>query len=184
MHSYKTRRDHAKNKRNVERNVARNVTPHAKQNTKTSKNKTIEIFNNNESFPSLKESFNVSQMSFASIAKKVEVIEVVKPIVSDVKPGWVHIRMNKGKIEYKFNKTDKHTCTMEDVIYEEKRLSKYLFTKRVMFQQETHDILNDTLGDLSPYWNTKTILQMHEDDDYQEEYYNNYYAGHSDSDNE
>jgi len=125
------------------------------------------------SFPTLKETLTSTgtkpkPKSFASVAKKMEEKVVVKPYVSDVKPGWIHIRKNKGKIEFKYNRTDRNTVTEEDIINEEKRFSHYLFMRRVTLQQWDRDIQNEMLGDLSPYWNTKTILEMHEEDDYQE----------------
>ena len=166
----------------------RGVTPIKKQSNETT---LIEI-NDNKSFPSLKESltanYNTSHMSFASIAKKVDQQVKVEKKVSDVKPGWVHIRRNKntGSIEFKNNPTNKNTYTIEDEIYEEKRLSKYLFTRRVTLQQWVRDIENEMLGDLSPFWNTKTILEMHEDKDFQEgdydDDYNNYNNNSENSD--
>jgi len=123
--------------------------------------------NNNldkQSFPTLIETLTPLQAkSFASVAKRVEVVDKVIPYVSDVKPGWVHIRSHKGQIQFKYNMTNRNTSTLEDVIYEEKRLGNYLFTRRVTLQQEERDIQNEMLGDLSPFWNTKTILEMHDD---------------------
>ena len=125
--------------------------------------------NNNldkQSFPTLIETLTLTPLqakSFASVAKRVEVVDKVIPYVSDVKPGWVHIRRHKGMIQFKYNMTNRNTSTLEDVIYEEKRLGNYLFTRRVTLQQEERDIQNEMLGDLSPFWNTKTILEMHDD---------------------
>jgi hypothetical protein len=121
-------------------------------------------------FPTLKETIKSVSLpkSFASVTKKVDPIIIVAPIISDVKPGWVHIRKHKSQIQFKSNATNKFTCTLEDEIYEEKRLGNYLFKKRVWFQQEYRDHQNELLGDLSPYWNAKTITEMHEEDEYQE----------------
>ena len=53
-------------------------------------------------------------------------------------------------------------------------------------QQWVRDIENEMLGDLSPFWNTKTILEMHEDKDFQEgdydDDYNNYNNNSENSD--
>jgi len=128
-----------------------------------------------DAFPTLKETLTLTHKSFAAVAKKVEVVVEVKTPLSDVPPGWIHIRRNKNKdnknkglIEFNYNRTDRNTSTMEDVIYEEKRLSNYLFKRRVTLQQWDRDIQNEMLGDLSPFWNTKTILEMHDDKDFQE----------------
>ena len=153
------------------------------KNILNNNNNTLSI--NKESFPTLNEvvkSSTKNVKSFASVAKKVEAKEEVKLVISDVKPGWVHIRKHKGQIQFKSNPTYRNTYTEEDVIYEEKRLSNYLFIRRVTLQQEARDIENERLGDLSPYWNTKTILEMHEDDHYQEgDYEEDYVSCHSDS---
>ena len=134
-------------------------------------------------FPTLKETLTTSRVtqSFASVTKKVDPIILVVPIISDVKPGWVHIRQHKGQIQFKSNPTNKLTYSIEDEIYEDKRLSKYLFKRRTTLQQEYRDIQTELLGDLSPYWNTKTIAEMHEDDEYQEgDFEEDYTSGHSD----
>ena len=171
----------------------------SQENKYISPNKRIINNNNNnnnnildkQSFPTLKETLTPLQAkSFASVAKKVDVSVKVIPIVSDVKPGWIHIRRQKGQIhtgpiQFKYNMTNRNTSTMDDVIYEEKRLGNYLFRRRVTLQQEERDIQNEMLGDLSPYWNTKTLSEMYENDDYQEgDYEDDYSSGHSDySDN-
>ena len=146
--------------------------------TATATNKTSQL--DKLSFPTLKETLTSTSnhpKSFAAVAQKVEAVVEVKIPLSDVPPGWIHIRrnknknkdnINKGVIEFNYNRTDRNTSTIEDVIYEEKRLSKYLFNRRVTLQQWDRDIQNEMLGDLSPFWNTKTILEMHEDSDYQE----------------
>lgn len=182
---------------NVTRNNNKYVAPNKRQSASartqapasktTSASKSISL--DQQSFPTLKETLTLTHThprSFASVAKKVEAIVEVKPQVSDVSPGWIHIRKNKnnGTIEFKYNRTDRNTSTMEDVIYEEKRLSKYLFTRRVAYQQWERDFQNEMLGDLSPYWNIKTIMEMHDDEDYQEGDYDendNIYTDNSDN---
>jgi hypothetical protein len=159
------------------------IAPNNRQQPKHNNNNNNNNNNNQldkQSFPTLTETLTPLQAkSFASVAKKVEVVDKVIPYVSDVKPGWVHIRrhkgtgtgtgtVHKGTIQFKYNMTNRNTSTLEDVIYEEKRLGNYLFTRRVTLQQEERDIENEMLGDLSPFWNTKTISEMHEDADFQE----------------
>ena len=179
------------NKNNNNNNNNKYVAPNKRQTISASASKTTSasasISLDQQSFPTLKETLQTHPRSFASVAQKVEAVVEVKPKVSEVSPGWIHIRKNKntGAIEFNYNRTDRNTSTMEDVIYEEKRLSKYLFTRRVTLQQWERDFQNEMLGDLSPYWNKKTILEMHEDEDYQEGDYdendNIYNDNHSDN---
>jgi len=50
------------------------------------------------SFPTLKETLTSNHpKSFAAVAKKVEAVVEVKTPLSDVSPGWIHIRRNKNK---------------------------------------------------------------------------------------
>jgi len=181
------------NNNNNNNNNNKYVAPNKRQTASASASKTASasMSLDQQSFPTLKEMLttvkHLHPRSFASVAQKVEAVVEVKPKVSEVSPGWIHIRKNKntGRIEFNYNRTDRNTSTMEDVIYEEKRLSKYLFTRRVTLQQWERDFQNEMLGDLSPYWNKKTILEMHEDEDYQEGDYdendNIYNDNHSDN---
>jgi len=164
---------------NKNKYVAPNKRP---QSTRAQQSESLDV----NLFPTLKETLTTSRrgpQSFASITKKVDPIILVVPIISDVKPGWVHIRKHKGEIQFKSNPTNKNTFSIEDEIYEDKRLSNYLFKRRTTLQQEYRDIQTELLGDLSPYWNTRTIAEMHEDDEYQEGDYDDdytYTSEHSD----
>lgn len=138
-----------------------------------------------QSFPTLGETMkNTTKkvMNFASAAQKVEPKIEVKLIISDIKPGWIHIRMCKGKIQFRHNLINKNT--IDDEIKEDIMIGNYLFNKRVTIQQWERDVQNELLGDLSPYWNSKTVLEIHDNDDDEEKYYDddeNYSSEYSDS---
>ena len=138
-----------------------------------------------QDFPTLGETMKTPAkkvMNFASAAQKVEQKIEIKPIVSDIKPGWIHIRMINGKIQYRHNMINKDT--LEEEIKEDKMIGDYLFKKRVTIQQWERDVQNELLGDLSPYWNAKTVLEIHDSDNDNDKYYDddeNYSSEYSDS---
>jgi hypothetical protein len=157
------------------------ITPFKRSKTNTNSKLNTNILDK-QLFPSLVETIKRSTkkvMNFALATKKVEEIIDIKPKVSDIKPGWIHLRMINGKLQYRYNMIVKNNSDKEDKI-----LGDYLFKKRVTLQQWERDMQNELLGDLSPYWNTKTVLEMHNNDNDIDKYYDddeNYSSEYSDS---
>ena len=120
--------------------------------------------NDDSAFPTLNQSITSGNLkpslSFANAAKK----EVVKPqldVISDVKPGWVHIRKHKGKIEYKYGKASERYP-----YYDESRVSNdTIFMRRLVIEQYERDNDIIRLGDLSQYYGEKTIYEMFEEEE-------------------
>jgi len=110
------------------------ITP-SKRNKNNSKESNKSILDE-QSFPTLGETMKSPEkkvMNFASAAKKAEEKIETKPIVSDIKPGWIHIRKINGKIQYRHNMINKNT--LEEEMKEDKMISDYLYKKRVATQQ-------------------------------------------------
>ena len=81
--------------------------------------------------------------------KKVEQPALDK---DSVKPGWVHIRHGgpKGRYEYTYGPAV-FNAYMEDA-FQRDLASQYISKRRVWRDQVHIQRMNDTLGDLSPYW--------------------------------
>ena len=124
--------------------------------------------NDDSAFPtlnSLTSSTNLKPLlSFANATKK-EVIQETADFVSDVEPGWIHIRKNNntGKIEYKYGKsTVRYPCSNDNF---EQRLSRIIFNNRLAIEQYERDSDIIRLGDLSEYYGEKTIYEMFEEEE-------------------
>jgi hypothetical protein len=115
-------------------------------------------------------------LSFANATKNKEVNkDTTDLITSDVIPGWVHIRLNDGKIEYKYGKsTDRYRCSDDNF---ENRLSSIICKNRLAKEQYERDNDIYRLGDLSDYYGEKTIYELFEEEE------NLLYNNNSDSDN-
>jgi hypothetical protein len=118
---------------------------------------------NDSAFPSLNSSATSSTLkpllSFANATKKV-VNKASETVINEVKPGWVLIRKNNGKTEYKYGKaTNRYPCSDDNF---ENRLSRVILNNRLA--KEQYEIDNDIirLGDLSTYYGGKTIYEMFE----------------------
>lgn len=120
---------------------------------------------NEEEFPSLAtacKAFVNPKMSFASIMKKVE--EKPKLLENPYKPGWLYIKRVKQEgvsssiqfIQGPPVPIDEYYLSID---YEQEHCD-YLFNKRITKMQEEQDRSIDTLGDLSPYWNTPDVLEV------------------------
>ena len=95
-------------------------------------------------------------LSFANATKK-EVNKQRVDIVSDVKPGWVHIRKHNGKIEYKYGKVTECLPYYND--------NNSIFNNRLAKEQYERDSDIIRLGDLSEYYGKKTIYEQFEDEE-------------------
>ena len=117
-------------------------------------------------------------LSFANATKnkEVNINEVAADLIkSDVIPGWVYIRTNNGKIEYKYGKsTDRYSCSDDNF---EHRLSSIMCNNRLAKEQyeRNNDIYR--LGDLSEYYGEKTVYELFEEEEFL------LYKNNSDSDN-
>jgi hypothetical protein len=96
-----------------------------------------------------------TKISFASALNnsKKNVIEESTTLL----PGWVYIKKINGKINYKYGVM---TDNAKEEERQERKLSKIFFKQRIARLQWNHDLLNNTLGDLSPYWESKTLYEL------------------------
>jgi hypothetical protein len=122
--------------------------------------------NDNSAFPSLSQTSNASNvrvtLSFAN-ATKNKINSVNEVIATDSKPGWVHIRKNNGKIEYKYGKsTRRYPCSDDNF---ENRLNHTIFNIRLLKEQYERDNDIIRLGDLSEYYGEKTLHEMFEEEE-------------------
>ncbi len=116
-------------------------------------------------FPSLGETIKKSKtqgtpISFSSAAaKKIEEPQV--STIQDVLPGWVHIRWNQGKIQYKYGKLleDHYREDIEDA---GQIRSRIILKNRIA--REEYDRMRDieNLGDLSEFYGQPTLAEMYE----------------------
>jgi hypothetical protein len=96
-------------------------------------------------------------ISFSSAAaKKVEAPIVVK---MDVLPGWVLIRRNEGKIEYKYGKEVSKPPDESDAV-----LSRIILKNRIDREQYDRDREIDRLGDFSEFYGQPTLAEIYEND--------------------
>lgn len=137
-----------------------------------------EEFNLNEKidvFPTLGETFKPSstaaaaaiagtnKMNFASVAKYVDT-SVKEEKVVEVQPGWVHIRKHNGKIEYKYG-AQKHDPSLEWYFVQEDAFIDKNFIKSIIARlQYAQDYENESLGDLSAYYDFPNIQEKLEAD--------------------
>jgi len=96
-------------------------------------------------------------ISFSSAAaKKVEPPKVVK---IDILPGWVHIRRNKGIIQYKYGKEVTRPADESDEV-----ISRIILKNRIAREQYDRDRDIDRLGDLSEFYGQLTLDEIYEKD--------------------
>ena len=136
-----------------------------------------------ELFPSLGETMSKNAnhlLSFSSIAAKK--IEQPKKEKAEVAPGWVHIRKNKGKIEYKYGALlplDYKAMERKETI-----LGNLLFKYQMASQQYERDMDVVRLGDLSEYYEKPTLAELHEIDMQNEQVAEDEYYEESDKEEE
>ena len=76
--------------------------------------------------------------------------------------GWVYLKKKEGKIYYKYGVMSEHytNLLLENQAYESRR-DRIHFKIRIDRLQQERNIINDLLGDLSPYWEVKTLYEMY-----------------------
>lgn len=135
-----------------------------------------EEFNLNEKigvFPTLGETLKPSsnaasviatnKMNFASVAKYVDKTVKEEKVV-EVQPGWVHIRKYNGKTEYKYG-AQKNDHSLEWYILHEDAFIDKNFVKSIIARlQYAQDYENESLGDLSEYYDFPSIQEKLEAD--------------------
>jgi hypothetical protein len=161
-------------------------TSSAFQNNNNNKNKNKYIPPNRQSFPTkkkeLKKEFSLESqasafptlsrndndklnkpiLSFAN-ATKTKQPEVTAAVVSDVLPGWICIRNNNGKIEYKLGEpSTRYPCSDDHM---ELKLSNDMINNRLAKAQYERDNDVTQLGDLSRYYGAKTLLELFADEE-------------------
>ena len=99
--------------------------------------------------------------SFASALNNEEkniAQEAIKEEAATTKPGWVSIKRIDGKINYQYGEmTDAYVNMLLEKQKYERRLDRIYFKRRLDHLQRERDIMNDLLGDLSPYCGTRPL---------------------------
>jgi len=130
--------------------------------------KEFSLTGNSNAFPTLnqvaKNNNARTLLSFAN-ATKTELQQPTESVVNDVMPGWVNIRRNNGKIEYKYSKPSNRYPSLAD--NDEHVLSNIILKYRLAKEQYVRDNDIARLGDLSEYYGEKTIYEMFEEEERQ-----------------
>jgi hypothetical protein len=125
-------------------------------------------------FPSLGDTIKKSAprgtpISFSSAAaKKVEPSPVKE--VSEVLPGWVHIRKQAGQIQYKYGKP---ISRPDNEARLEQILSRIILTNRIAREQYDRNIELERLGDLSEFYGQPSLAEMYENEEFTMNHGNN-----------
>ena len=96
-------------------------------------------------------------ISFSSAAAKK--VEEPKKEQIDVLPGWVHIRRNEGKIQYKYGKPVERIDDEERI---DQIMNRIILKNRI--EREEYDRSRDIecLGDLSEFYGKPTLAEIYE----------------------
>ena len=103
-------------------------------------------------------------INFASVAKGEDKPEPVKTIVDDVKPGWVRMRRDPQTREIIMEHGPPTQWQLDEPIRRKREQDRKL---REMLErwQADRDAQNEFLGDMSPYWGMKSLLEPSDDED-------------------
>jgi len=118
-----------------------------------------------EAFPSLSSAYkgdNSQHMKSFANATQTEIIKPQKKI-SDVKPGWIHIRKYNREIQFKYGPpSDRNPfpCEISDI-----RFGEMLVKHRLAKEQYDRDCDVERLGDLSEYYGEPTIQELFEEEE-------------------
>tara|TARA_B100000902_G_scaffold388499_1_gene434263 strand:- start:265 stop:873 length:609 start_codon:yes stop_codon:yes gene_type:complete len=97
--------------------------------------------------------------SFSEIIQNLEETMIEK---NPIKEGWVRLTKEKGEIVFKYNhKKDKEISNEENYHDRAQRVITSLVTR----WQDGRDKDNEIYGDMSPYWNTPSLLEPQSDDE-------------------
>lgn len=134
--------------------------------------KEFSILSQSTSFPILATSSDKSQnahvtrvkMSFANAAKQQDLEKQPDQQQQEkTQPGWIHIRNNNGKIEYKNGaQTERYPCSDDNF---EVRLGNIMFKNRLAKEQYERDNDIFRLGDLSEFYGEKTVFEIYADEE-------------------
>jgi hypothetical protein len=106
-----------------------------------------------------------SLLSFANMVKTN--IPACVPVLSDVSPGWVHIRKQGGHIQYKSGKpSNRYPLSDENFIL---KFDRWVWKSRLAKDQYERDSDVIRLGDLSEYYGAPTLLEMYAAEEEEEE---------------
>jgi len=156
----------------------RNSSPYGNNNNNNNNNKSTDKkelkkrtqldINNTAAFPTLgnNKTTKSTVMSFSAAAATSQTKEVKLNDASadkeEILPGWVYIRKNNKKIQYKYGEV------VYDVKKEERegrQLSNVLFKYRIEREQYERDMDVVRLGDLSEFYNLPTLTELYNSDD-------------------
>lgn len=127
-------------------------------------NKEFSLLEQSDAFPSLSTYKDVNSQNIKSFANATKT-EMSKPqkIISDVKPGWVHIRKHNNVVEFKYGApSDRNPfpCEISDI-----RLGEILVKHRLAKEQYDRECDIERLGDLSEYYGEQTAQEQFEEDE-------------------
>ena len=126
--------------------------------------------NNNNNNNNDKTQIARSPFSFAAVTEKYKPKEEEKAETAVDKdkltPGWAYIRRNTGnKIEYKYGPESEHyKAYLNEGARARVKQDAVYFKKLVEWWQWHRDEQNRLLGDCSPYYGTKTLMELYEVD--------------------
>jgi hypothetical protein len=121
-----------------------------------------------EAFPTLHINTTSSKQPALSFAQAAQTGPVKKPVTTTTEflPGWLYIRQKQGKIEYKSGPSvpERYPC-LEQEEEADNRLGRLLVKYRLAKEEyeRNNDILR--LGDLSEFYNTKTLTEQFEEEE-------------------
>ena len=152
---------------NVSTQSANNKYVHPRHHTKTTEKNALkkEFSLEAQAFPTLSSvrKPHAPLLSFAQVAQIGQATTaVINP--STFLPGWVYIRRQAGKIEYKSSDQIRYP-SLESVEEADERLGRLLVKYRLAKAQyeRDHDVFR--LGDLSEYYNTPTLQEQFDAED-------------------
>jgi hypothetical protein len=140
---------------------------HTKTTEKTALKKefSLEAQTQAEAFPTLSSvrKPHAPLLSFAQVAQTAPLTRAVSTTTA-LLPGWVYIRRQAGKIEYKSSDQTRYP-SLESVEEADARLGRLLVKYRLAKAQYERD--NDVLrlGDFSEYYNTPTLQEQFDAED-------------------
>ena len=146
-------------------------TPTSTPTEKKSLKKEFSLANDQNAFPSLSSHLTPAQQPFRSFAQATTQTAPVSPnstaanLFKTVPPGWVYIRNNNGQIQYKYGPADYQRYSSATSDDSDTLLAQYILKYRLAKEQYVRDNDISRLGDLSEYYQTKTLHEMFDEEE-------------------
>ena len=131
---------------------------------KTALKKEFSLAEHLNAFPLLTPNHATNNQTLLSFAQSVKTAKETKDstttlLATDVLPGWVNLRYNKGEIQYKYGKTS-NRYPVSDPAIDNEILGNVLLNYRLAREQYERD--NDVirLGDFSEYYGARPLTEL------------------------